>query len=106
MPYLLLSLAIALELLGTSLLKATKGFTVLRPTCICLLCYGLCFFFFSRALNHLNLSIAYATWCGIGIVVSALLSVFLYKEALTTAGIIGIGFVLVGVIILNLFGNH
>lgn len=106
MPYLLLSLAIILELIGTSLLKSTKGFTVVLPTCICLICYGLCFFFFSKALNHLNLGLAYATWCGIGIVVSTLLSIFVFKESITFAGIIGILLVLIGVIILNLFGTH
>ncbi len=104
MPYLFLSFAIILELMGTALLKSTKGFSVLIPTIICLLCYGFCFFFFSKALNHLHLGAAYATWCGIGIVVSTLLSVFLFKESITLAGIIGIAFVLVGVVILNLYG--
>lgn len=104
MPYLFLSFAIVLELIGTALLKTTKGFTVLLPTCICLLCYGFCFFFFSKALNHLHLGSAYATWCSIGIVVSTLLSVFVFKETITMAGVIGIILVLVGVVILNLYG--
>lgn len=106
MPYFFLTLAIILELIGTSLLKSTKGFTVFIPTCICLLCYILCFFFFAKALNHIQLGPAYATWCGIGIVVSTLVSLFFYKESITFVGIIGIALVLVGVIILNLFGTH
>ncbi len=104
MAYINLALAIILELLGTSLLKTTKGFTVLLPTLFCLLSYGFCFFFFARSLNELNLSIAYALWCGIGIVVSTLVSVLIYKEAITPWGIVGILLILIGVVILNLFG--
>ncbi|MGN1344369.1 MAG: DMT family transporter [Traorella sp.] len=100
--YVYLGLAIVLELVGTSLLKFTKGFTVLLPTCICLLCYGFCFFFFSKSLDHIHLGMAYAIWCGIGIVVSTLLSVFLFKESISYIAILGIFLVLVGVILLNL----
>lgn len=105
MPYIQLALAIILELLGTAFLKTTKGFTVFIPTLICLVSYGLCFFFFSKSLNQLHLSVAYAIWCGIGIVVSTLISVFIYKESITMWGIVGILLVLVGVIILNLAGT-
>ena len=101
-----LALAIILELTGTSLLKSTKGFTVPLPTCICLVCYGFCFFFFSKCLNQLNLGVAYALWCGIGIIVSTCLSVFVFKETITTTGILGIILILVGVILINLNGTH
>lgn len=106
MPYLYLAFAIILELSGTSLLKYTKGFTVFLPTMICLFCYGFCFFFFSKCLDQLNLGIAYAIWCGIGIVVSTLLSVFIFKETITPLGILGIFLVLIGVILLNVQGTH
>lgn len=104
--YGFLVLAIVLELFGTSLLKYTKGFTVFIPTITCLLSYGLCYFFFSKCLSQINLSVAYASWCGIGIVASTLFSVFLFKESITFWGIIGIILVLAGVIILNLASTH
>ena len=104
--YVYLTFAIILELLGTILLKYTKGFTVIIPTTACLLCYGFCYFFFSKCLNQIHLSVAYATWCGIGIVVSTLFSVYILKESITIYGIIGIILVVIGVILLNIAGTH
>ena len=54
--------AIGMELTGTTLLKYSQGFTKLLPTIGCLVSYFICFFSFSRALNDLNLGLAYATW--------------------------------------------
>lgn len=104
MPYLYLAAAIGGELLGTTGLKYAEGFTRLGPSVLALVSYGVCFFFLSKSLEYLNLSIAYATWCGIGIVASTLLSVLLFKEQLTLIGLVGIALVVVGVVILNLFG--
>lgn len=105
MPYLNLCLAIILELIGTTFIKYSDGFTKLGPSLLTLLSYGVCYFFFSRALQSINLSVAYATWCGIGIVAATLLSVFIFKESLSFMGVVGIVLVLVGVIILNTIGT-
>ncbi len=103
MAYVYLFLAILLELCGTVFLKTTKGFSVLFPTLFCLISYGFCFFFFSKCLDQLNLSIAYAIWCGVGIIVSTLISVFIYKETISLLGLVGIGLIVIGVVIVNLF---
>ena len=104
MPYVLLGIAIVLELFGTTFLKASAGFTKLFPTLLTLIFYGACYFFFSRALNSINLSAAYATWCGIGIVAATLISVLIFKESIYILGIVGIVLVLAVVIILNTVG--
>ena len=102
MGYLYLALAISLELIGTTCLKYSEGFTKLYPSLATLAAYGLCFYLFSKSLLYLHLSIAYAIWCAIGIVAATLISVF--NEALSPAGYFAIALIVAGVIILNLFG--
>ena len=104
MGYLYLALAISLELIGTTCLKYSEGFTKLYPSLATLAAYGLCFYLFSKSLLYLHLSNAYAIWCAIGIVAATLISVFLFNEALSPAGYFAIALIVAGVIILNLFG--
>lgn len=104
MDYIFLAVAIIGELVGTTFLKYSKGFTKLMPSIICIIAYTLCFYFFSKALNTISLSIAYATWCGVGIIASTCISVFIFKEKISIIGIIGIILILIGSILLNLYG--
>ena len=89
MGYFYLMIAIAGELMGTTALKASEGFTKIVPTAITLLCYGTCFLFLAKSLQYVPLSIAYATWSGVGVIAATLISVFLFKEGINTIGIIG-----------------
>ena len=102
MPYILLSVAIAAEIAATSLLKETDGFTRLGPTAACCAVYFVCYLCMAKALRHINLGVAYATWCGAGIVVTALVSLLYYKEKLSLTGMIGVGLILIGCILVNL----
>lgn len=102
MPYVLLSVAIAAELIATSLLKETDGFTRLLPTLACCVTYFVCYLCMAKALRHVNLGVAYATWCGAGIVVTTLVSVLYYKEKLSLPGLIGLGLILIGCVLVNL----
>lgn len=104
MGYLYLALAIAGELVGTTFLKYSEGFTKLWPSLASIVTYSLCFFFFSKCLLTINLSIAYATWSAIGLIAATLISVFIFKEGITTVGIVAIIMITVGVIVLNLYG--
>lgn len=105
MHYVFLGIAIACELIGTTFLKYSEGFTKLAPTLATMVTYTICFFFFSKALLNINLNIAYATWCALGIIVASLLSVFLFGEQITPLGIVGTVIIVIGVVILNLFGS-
>lgn len=105
MHNLYLAISIVTELIATSFLKTTEGFTKLGPSLLVIICYVICFYCFSKALFSVNLSFAYALWSGLGIVVSTLVSIFIYKEAISAAGILGIILILVGVIIINLSGT-
>ncbi|MDO5388066.1 MAG: multidrug efflux SMR transporter [Clostridia bacterium] len=105
MAYILLGAAIVLELCATTMLKLSEGFTKILPTVLCLILYFVCFFCFSKSLLKINLGIAYATWCGVGIVATAIISAVVFKQGLSLTGILGLVLVVAGCIVLNLKGN-
>lgn len=105
MQYILLGCAVILEIVATSLLKASEGFSKLLPSVCCILFYALCFYLFSKALLKINLGVAYATWCAAGIVATAVISSVIFGQKLSMAGIIGIILIVTGCVILNLFGT-
>lgn len=105
MEYFLLAIAIVFELIASSLLKLTEGFTKPFWSCFCMLMYIICFYCFSKVLLKMNLSIAYALWCGVGIVVSTIISVFIYKESITGIGVLSIIMIVAGCVLLNLYGS-
>ncbi len=103
--YIYLAVAIACELLGTTFLKYSEGFTKLLPSLISITAYGICFFFFSKSMQDINLSVAYATWSALGLVITTFISFAVFKEGITPAGIAGLILIVAGVIILNLLGT-
>lgn len=103
--YISLALAITGELIGTTLLKYTAGFTKILPTAGALVAYALCFFFLAKSLESIKLSVAYASWSGLGIVAAALISMFLFNEQLNLLSVLGIILIIAGVVVLNLFGS-
>ena len=105
MKYLYLALSIVLEVLGSSFMKASDGFSKLLPTTITIIAYIACFFFFSQALKSIPLGIAYAIWGGLGIVLTALISVIIFKQSLDLPAIIGIILIVAGVFVMNFFSK-
>jgi len=105
MGYLYLAIAIVGELIGTTFLKYSDGYTKLVPTVISILSYGLCFYVFSKSLLSINLSVAYATWSAVGLIVTTLISVYIFKEGITPAGVAAILMITAGVVVLNLYGT-
>jgi small multidrug resistance pump len=104
MSYLYLLLAIIGELFGSSLLKASDGFSKLLPTIGMLLAFVFSFFFLSLALKAIPLNAAYAIWSGLGMVATTVISVMIWKEKINFASVSGILLILIGVIILSYFG--
>jgi small multidrug resistance pump len=104
MGYLYLTLAIVSELFGTSLLKASQGFTKLLPTVGMLISFVTSLFFLSLSLKTIPLNVGYAIWSGLGTVATVIISILIWKEKVNIASIIGIGLIIIGVVVLNLFG--
>lgn len=96
-----LALAIVCEVTGSSLLQKTEQFSKLVPTVAMGLCFVASLFFLSQALKVIPLGIAYAIWGGLGIVLTALISVFVFRFALDAWALVGIGLIVSGVIVMN-----
>lgn len=103
--YLYLAIAIVFEVVGTMSLKYSEGFSKLYPTLITMGAYYVSFFFLGMTLKTLSVGFSYAIWSAVGLVLVACLGVFLFKEKVDIAGIIGITFIVIGVVTLNLFSK-
>ncbi|WP_040976403.1 DMT family transporter [Necropsobacter massiliensis] len=104
--WILLSGAIGLEIIATSLLKASDGFTKTAPTVGALLLYGLSFYLLAIVLRTLPVGIAYAVWSGVGIILTAIVAYFVFGQKIDLAGGIGIGLIIAGVLVINLFSAN
>ncbi|MCP3387831.1 multidrug efflux SMR transporter [Bradyrhizobium sp. CCGB12] len=100
-----LAAAIVCEVIGTSLLQKSEQFTKPIPTLLMAVFYAGSFFFLSQTLKTVPLGVAYAIWGGLGIVLTALISIFAFRQTLDLAAIIGIGMIVGGVVIVNGFSN-
>lgn len=105
MRYLLLGLSIILEVIGSSFMQASNGFTKPVPTVIVAVSYLACFFLFSQVLKEIPLGVAYAIWAGLGIVLTALISVFVFRKPMDLPAILGIVLIVSGVVVMNLFSK-
>lgn len=105
MSYLFLTIAIIAEVIATSALKASQGFSVLMPSIITILGYAVALFFLSLTLKTIPVGIAYAIWSGAGIVLISTVGWIFFKQHLDLAAIIELGLMLAGIIVINVFSN-
>lgn len=103
--YILLLLAIVFETIATSFLKQSEQFSKLWPTVMMVVCYGASFYFLSIVLKTMPIGIAYAIWSGVGIVLIGFIGWLVFKQSLDFPAILGMGMIIVGVIIINLFSK-
>ncbi len=99
--YLYLSIAIFTEIIATMFLKLSEGFTVLIPSIIVVIGYGVSFYCLGNTLAFLPLSLAYAIWSGLGTALTAVLGVLLFDDPLSIGLVFGITLIIGGVVLLN-----
>ena len=105
MPYLFLAIAIVSEVIGTSFMKASEGFTRPGPSLVTAMSYGVAFYFLSLTLKTIPVGVAYAIWSGVGIVLIAAVAWVFQGQKLDASAMIGMGLIAAGVVVMNLFSK-
>ncbi|MFD1833258.1 MULTISPECIES: DMT family transporter [Streptomyces] len=106
MVYLMLASAILAEVLATTSMKYSDGFTRLWPTLGTVAGYAVAFVLLAQTLRTMAVGTVYAIWSGVGTAAIALIGMVFIGEAVNAARIIGILLVIAGVVVLNLGGGH
>ena len=104
-PFALLAIAIVAEVIATSAMRASDGFSRLLPSAIVVLGYGVAFYCLSLTLRSVPVGIVYAVWSGAGIVLITLVALVLYRQVPDVPAIIGLGLIVAGVAVLNVFSK-
>ncbi len=105
LTYAYLAVAIVVEVLATSFLKASDSFTRLWPSVATVAGYAVSFYFLSLALRVLPTGIAYAIWSGVGIVLISVVSWLWFGQTLDAPAIVGLGLIIAGVVVVNVFSK-
>lgn len=100
-----LTMAIVAEVIATTMLKASEGFTRLWPSVVVVVGYAIAFWGLSMVVKTLPLGIVYAIWSGMGIVLVSIAAVFIYQQKLDLPAVIGMGLIVAGVLVINLLSK-
>ncbi len=103
--YIFLALGIAFELISTSFLKDTHGFTRLYPSIICIIALCVCVYLLAHSMQFIPVGIVYATWAGLGIVGITIIAVFKYNQIPNIPTMIGLILIIIGVAIVHLMND-
>lgn len=105
MTFIYLVLAVVAEVVATSALKASLGFTRLWPSLLVVVGYGVAFYLLGLALRTLPVGVAYAIWAGLGIVLVTLVGMVVFGERPDLPGVLGIVLIVTGVVVLQVFSK-
>ncbi|WP_144822906.1 SMR family transporter [Marinobacter piscensis] len=103
--WLFLAAAIIAEVVATSSMKASEGFTRLFPSLVVVIGYGVAFYLLSLTLKTIPVGIAYAIWAGSGIVLIALIGWLVFDQKLDAASVLGMALIVTGVFVINVFSK-
>jgi small multidrug resistance pump len=104
--WLILIAAIVAEVIGTTSLKLSEGFTRWLPSLIVVLGYVLAFYLLALALKRIEVSVAYAIWSGLGTALIAIIGILFFKETLNAMKVFSLLLIIAGVVGLQLGGSH
>jgi small multidrug resistance pump len=105
-PWMMLAIAIVAELVGTTALKLSVGFTRIPWAALVVAGYAVSFYLMAQTLKTLPIGVVYAIWAGVGTVGTAVIGLAIFGESLTALKALGIALIVGGVIALNTGGTH
>lgn len=105
MNWIYLTIAIFAEVIATSALKASEGFTRLAPSTVVVVGYAAAFYFLSLTLRSIPVGVAYGVWSGMGIVLISIIGALFFKQNLDAPAILGMALIIVGVVVLQVFSK-
>jgi small multidrug resistance pump len=103
--WIYLAVAIVAEVIGTSFLKLSEGFTWTGPSIAVVLCYMVAFYMLSLTLKSIPVGVAYAIWAGVGVALITLVGLLAFRQSLDLPAIIGITMIVGGVLVIHLFSE-
>lgn len=103
--YIILAISICAETLATTMMKASDGFSRLLPSLVVVTGYAISFYGLSQVVKTMNIGIAYAIWAGMGIFLVSFMSYFIYKQKLDLPAIIGMLFIALGIVVIQMFSK-
>jgi len=103
--FVYLIVAVIFETFGTACLKASSEFTKLWPSLGVIIGFAGAFYFLALTLRYMPIGVVYAIWSGLGIVLITLIGLFFFKQSLDAAAYIGLGLIILGVVVINIFSN-
>lgn len=105
MNYIYLAIAILAEVIATSALKASEGFTRLAPSALVVVGYAAAFYFLSLTLRSIPVGVAYAVWSGAGIVLISIIGALFFKQSLDAPALLGMALIISGVVVIQVFSK-
>ncbi len=103
--FLFVAGAIIAEVIGTTALKASDGFSKLWPSLVAVVCYAAAFYLLSLAMRYVQMGVIYAIWSGVGIVLISLVGMILFGQKPDVPAVIGLSLIVAGVLVINLFSK-
>lgn len=103
--FVYLFIAVVFETIGTASIQASEQFTRFWPSTMMIASYGISFYFMALTLKYMQVSVVYAIWSGLGIVLIGIIGWIVFKQALDMGAIVGMSLIIAGVVVINLFSS-
>ncbi|MDC1032873.1 SMR family transporter [Candidatus Pelagibacter sp.] len=104
--YLILAIAVFLGVTSNSFAKSAEGFTLLIPSIITGITIVLCMYALSMVMKNIPMGITYASFAGLTIISTVIVGIFRFDQIPNLYSIIGLCFIIIGVLMVNLLGNN